>query len=208
MTLPADSAAAQADCPEALELEMLVARFEHRVRFFAHRVARRYGLDPVWRDDLVSAGYFGLLKALRNRRSDAHANELSAYVSKRIEGAVLDEARQVLERATTRADCDPGELEEGGGLEGGFWDGFSGIRGDPESEVDGLGRWRRIEGSFAHLEAFQRDWLMAVAAGQSLAEIARNDGASPARLQNQMSRVTRSIRAQAPELRRLLRHEI
>ena len=70
------------------ELDLLVDRFAHRVRYFAQRVERRFGLDPTWRDDLISAGYFGLLKALRNRRPEAHAHELSAYVSKRVEGAV------------------------------------------------------------------------------------------------------------------------
>lgn len=208
MMPPDDAFTPKADCQGEAELEALVARFEHRVRFFAQRVARRYGLDPVWRDDLVSAGYFGLLKALRNRRGDAHANELSAYVSKRIEGAVLDEARQVLERASTRADCDPGELEEGGGLEAWCAEWVSGPAADPENLADGRGRWRRIEGSLAHLEDDQRGWMLAVAAGQTLAEIARGDGASPARLQNQMTRVARSIRAHTPELRRLLRHEI
>ena len=51
-------------------------------------------------------------------------------------------------------------------------------------------------------------WLLAVASGHTLAEIARGDGASPARIQNQMTRITRAVRANAPELRRLLRHEI
>lgn len=190
------------------DLEELVARFAHRVRYFAQRIERRYGLEPVWHDDLVSAGYFGLLKALLNRRAGAHDHELSAYVSKRIEGAVLDEARQILGRLSIRADYDPADLEDGRLVDPSLvdWQGRGPVH--PEDVVDGLGRWRQIELSFDHLADDQKGWLLAVAAGSTLAEIARVERASPARLQNQMARVTRSVRASTPELRRLLRHEI
>ena len=190
------------------EIEALVHRFAHRVRYFAKRIERRYGLDPVWRDDLISAGYFGLLKALRNRRDSAHPHELSAYVSKRVEGAVLDEARQVLGRAAARADLDPADLEECCLVDEGFVDWLGRGVSHPEDLVDGRDRWRQIADAFDHLDEDHKGWLLAVAAGSSLAEIARGDGASPARLQNQMARITRSVRANKPELRRLLRHEI
>lgn len=189
------------------EIDELVDRFGHRVRYFARRIERRFGLDPVWRDDLISAGYFGLLKALRNRRTEAHEYELSAYVSKRVEGAVLDEARQILGRSSTRAELDPDELEDGVHVEFGAADWLGRLGNDPEDLADGRGRWRQIEDSFEHLEEAQRGWLLAVASGHTLAEIARGDGATPARIQSQMSRITRSVRAHAPELRRLLRHE-
>ena len=189
------------------EIDELVDRFGHRVRYFARRIERRFGLDPVWRDDLISAGYFGLLKALRNRRAEAHEYELSAYVSKRVEGAVLDEARQILGRSSTRAELDPDELEDGLHMELGAADWLGRLANDPEDLADGRGRWRQIEDSFEHLEETQRGWLFAVASGHTLAEIARGDGATPARIQSQMSRITRSVRAHAPELRRLLRHE-
>jgi len=189
------------------ELDGLVDRFDHRVRYFARRIERRFGLDPVWRDDLISAGYFGLLKALRNRRAEAHEYELSAYVSKRVEGAVLDEARQVLARSSTRVELDPDELEDGLRAESSAGDWLARLANDPEDLADGRGRWRQIEDSFEHLEETQRGWLLAVASGHTLAEIARGDGESPARIQSQMSRITRLVRANAPELRRLLRHE-
>jgi len=189
-------------------IDELVERFSHRVRYFARRIERRYGLDPAWRDDLVSAGFYGLLKAVQNRRPGAHQHELSAYISKRIEGAVLDEARQVLGRSSVRADVDPAELEEGSGADSGGHDWLARGATDPEDLVDGLGRWRQIEGSFEHLEDAHKGWLLAVASGHTLAEIARSDGATPARLQNLMARITRSVRANTPELRRLLRHEI
>lgn len=195
---------------EAHALDELVARFGHRVRFFANRVQARFGLDPQWRDDLISAGYWGLLKALRNRRADAHDQELSAYVSKRVEGAVIDEARRVLTRASNHADCDPKDLDEGlGHVPSAYdWDTGTGQQLDPEDLADRSGRWRSIEASFEQLESHHRDLLFAYAEGRSISEIARTGGTSATRLQNQMTRLTRLIRAQSPELRRLLRHEI
>lgn len=192
----------------AAELDELVARFSHRVRYFAQRIERRYGLDPVWHDDLISAGYFGLLKALRNRREGAHEHELSAYVSKRIEGAVIDEARQVLGRLSTRADFDPADLEDGSLVDPSLVDWLGRGASHPEDVVDSLGRWRQIELSFDQLDDDHKAWLLAVAAGSTLAEIARGARSTAARLQNQMARVTRRVRANTPELRRLLRHEI
>ncbi len=195
--------------PERRELDELVARFAHRVRYFARRVELRYGLDPQWRDDLISAGNWGLLKALRNRREGAHAQELSAYVSKRVEGAVIDEARRVLSRMANHTDCDPLDLEGASmpaavGLD---WSGGPGEL-DPEGLADRNARWRTIERSVGHLEDDHRDLLWAYAEGRSISEIARQAGRSAARLQNQMTRITRQIRAHSPELRRLLRYEI
>lgn len=191
-------------------LDELVARFGHRVRFFANRIQVRFGLDPQWRDDLISAGYWGLLKALRNRREDAHEQELSAYVSKRVEGAVIDEARRVLTRASNHADCDPLELDGGLGQSSGAydWDTTGGHQLGPEDMADRAGRWRSIEASVEHLESHHRDLLWAYAEGRTISEIARTGGTSATRLQNQMTRLTRQIRARSPELRRLLRHEI
>lgn len=195
--------------PAQDQLDELVARFEHRVRFFANRVQVRFGLDPQWRDDLISAGYWGLLKALRNRRDDAHEQQLSAYVSKRIEGAVIDEARRVLTRVSNQTDCDPEELDDGfshasNSLD---WD-HGGGQLDPEDLADRSGRWRTIEASVEHLESHHRDLLWAYAEGRSISEIARTGGTSATRLQNQMTRLTRNIRARSPELRRILRYEV
>jgi RNA polymerase sigma factor (sigma-70 family) len=195
---------------DARELEELVERFGHRVHFFARRVAARFGLDPQWYDDLVSSGYWGLLKALRNRRTDAHDHELSAYVSRRVEGAVIDEARRVLTRVTTRADFDPEEVDSSAAAGEPFhldWE-TRPVEFDPEDRADQRGRWRNIERSVDHLGRDHRELLWSYAGGCSLSEIARREGQTPSRLQNQMSRISRQIRARSPELRRLLRHEI
>jgi RNA polymerase sigma factor (sigma-70 family) len=191
------------------DLDDLVARFGHRVGYFARRVELRFGLGPQWRDDLISSGYWGLLKALRNRRADAHEYELSAYVSKRVEGAVLDEARRVLDRLSSYAECDSDDLEAGLPLEARSldWE-LDRVRPSPEELADRAGRWRTIARAIDHLGHDHRKLLMAYASGRSLAEIARGDGSSPARLQNQMSKISRAIRARSPELRRLLRHEL
>ena len=191
------------------ELDELVGRFAHRVRFFARRVASRFGLPAQSRDDLVSSGYWGLLKALRNRRPGAHEHELSAYVSRRIEGAVIDEARRVLGRLASQTEIDPHDLDAGDlqSVHRLDW-AVDRYAPDPEALADREGRWRSIERAIEHLRPDHRELLLAYAAGRSVAEIARGDGSSPARLQSQLSRITRSIRARAPELRRLLRDEV
>lgn len=191
------------------ELDELVERFRHRVGFFARRVEARFGLGPQWRDDLISSGYWGLLKALRNRRSDAHERELSAYVSKRVEGAVLDEARRILTRLSSHTEYVLDDLDGGSSLESPRLDwALDRARPDPEELADQVGRWKTIEESINHLGRDHRRLLMAYASGRSFAEIARRSGSSPARLQNQMTQITRAIRARSPELRRLLRHEL
>jgi RNA polymerase sigma factor (sigma-70 family) len=207
--LPEHDRSTIADPGERAELDQLTARFAHRVRYFVRRFEARFGLDPQWHDDLVSAGYWGLLKALRNRRDGAHEHELSAYVSRRIEGAVLDEGRRVLSRITARADCELEDLEAGlsGALCPVEWDADA-SRFDPEDLADRRGRWRSIERTVDHLGVDHRHLLWAYAAGRSISEIARSDGLSPARLQNQMTKISRQIRARSPELRRLLRHEL
>lgn len=43
-------------------------------------LAYRVGLAELWRDDLTCAGYWGLLKAIQNRRTDVHGCELFVYV--------------------------------------------------------------------------------------------------------------------------------
>jgi RNA polymerase sigma factor (sigma-70 family) len=191
------------------DLEELVERYAHRARYFAHRVTARFGLDPQWRDDLVSAGYWGLLKALRNRRLEAHEHELSAYVSKRVEGSVLDEARRILTRVASRADLTAEALDSGFGAEGLAEQGLHSCGpSDPEHLADREGRWRRIERSVDHLRRDHRTLFWSYAEGRSISEIARRDGLPASRLQNQMSRISRELRARSPELRRLLRHEI
>ena len=200
--------AIEASEPDAEELDVLVDRFAHRVPFFARRVEVKFGLDAQWRDDLISSGYWGLLKALKNRRADAHARELSAYVSRRVEGAVIDEARRVLTRASNESDCDAGSLDTDPSSLGADVDWQASSVLNPENAADRSGRWRSIEASIGHLTPDHRALLMAYAEGRSLSEIARESGTSSTRLQNQMLRISRQIRAQSPELRRLLRHEI
>jgi DNA-directed RNA polymerase specialized sigma24 family protein len=135
-------------------------------------------------------------------------NELSAYVSRRVEGAVIDEARRVLSRVSNQTDRDPEEIEQG--LPNEMWPvewRFNRSDLGPEELADQQGRWRSIEKTIKHLDADHRDLLLAYASGRSLAEIARQDGSSPARLQNQLAKISRGIRVRSPELRRLLRHE-
>lgn len=187
-------------------LSELVSAFSARVPRSAARTMRRWGLPESMRDDLVSAGYLGLWKALRNRRPDAHEFELSAYVSKRIDGAVLDEARTLLGRATRCASVDPErlDLEPAAGEGGtGFADPFA--DGDPESLAARAARWARVAASFEELDEDVRELLIGLAAGYSVAELARARDRTAGQLQARLERGVRRLRGRAPELRRLLR---
>ncbi len=194
------------DDPELVEY---VALFESRVHAAALRVMRRWGLPESGRDDLVSSGYLGLLKALQNRRPDAHALELSAYVSRRIDGAVLDEARTLLGRASRVATVDPDVLEADV-LAADREEGWTGCvqTGSPESRTERGLRWRRVEEALGAIDGDARAVLLQVAEGCSIAELARDRGVSAGRLQARLTRATRQLRGRRPELRRLLREEL
>lgn len=188
--------------PEAdLELERLVLEYQHRVGFFAARVQRSYRLGTRCWDDLVSAGYWGLFEALRNRRPDANEWELSAYVSKRIFGAVMDEARQWLARGseTQGAAQAASELPRPGG---------HGTRGEGSDDPErSTGRaWARsaIHRALDALPAEDRGLVVAYMNGASLAEMATAEGISRATMQVRFQRIARRLRARQPALRRIL----
>ncbi|MCR9093926.1 MAG: hypothetical protein NXI30_06905 [bacterium] len=204
--LDSDADPSEKDEPE---LRALVDAFSPRVPRAAARTMRRWGLPESVRDDLVSAGYLGLWKALQNRRADAHEFELSAYVSRRIEGAVLDEARTVLGRATRCASIDPDLLDlepSSGERASGFAE--SVIGEDPEALAMRADRWTHVEASLEALDADVRELLLGLAAGHSVAELARANGRTAGQLQARLARGARRLRGSAPELRRLLREAL
>ena len=196
------------------ELDDLVRRYEHRVPYFTRQVQRRFMMGDRWRDDLVSAGYWGLFKALRNRREDAHERELSAYVSRRIEGAVIDEARVCIARST-RADTVVGSklhgLEDAGEGDADVLRSTAAQAlavvddaGDPEEVAAQRRRQSAIEDALSALEPAQRSVLHAYMEGESLSEIARAHGVSAGTMQVRFQKLTRRVRANAPALRRIL----
>lgn len=173
------------------QTEDLAHRYQHRVRFFVRKVRFSFMLSSRWDDDLVSAGYWGLFKALDNRRPDAHEKELSAYVSQRIHGAVLDEARACMARGHARELT----LDDG-------------THGEPRSDPEELAarRWKRaaIQAALDGLEAADRRIVVAYMEGSSLAEIAQSESISPSTMQMRFQKVSRGLRARVPELRRIL----
>ena len=181
------------------ELDRLTRRYAHRVAFFAGRIRRRFGIDACWHDDLESAGYWGLLQALRRRRTDAAPRELSAYVSTRIEGAIFDEARTLL-RKRQRAK-EPWEGEAG-----------TSVRGElepvppegPEQAVERARRQRLVHRALLQLRSADQRILLDYAQGESLAEIARREKISPSVIQQRVARATRQLRARASGLRGVL----
>jgi len=200
------------------ELDELVERYAHRVAYFTAQIQKRFMLGDRWHDELVSAGYWGLFKALRNRRPDAHECELSAYVSRRIEGAVIDEARACISRSARTEGCAGPQLH--------------GLEDTSESDLEARGRqavlaalhehahgtapddpeqlvWMRVRRSaiveaLAALDPDARSLLRAYMEGDSLSEIARARGVSAGTMQNRFTKLARRVRAGAPALRRIL----
>lgn len=187
----------------------LALRFLPRVEAIARRFERRYALGSASRDDLVSAGQWGLLQALRRRRLDAHPRELAAYLNRRIEGAVFDEVRRMLGRRRWNVVCAPDDLEprrsDAQEVTASF--GPQGAM-DPERTLEGARRWRQVCQSLGEAGTESQRLLLDYATGRSMAELARRAGGSSGRMQAQLARGARQIRARAPELRRLLREEL
>jgi RNA polymerase sigma factor (sigma-70 family) len=201
--------------PSERELEALIARYAHRVPYFTGQVQRRFMLGDRWHDELLSAGYWGLFKAIRNRRDDAHERELSAYVSRRVEGAVIDEARSCLARAV-RTDG-PSSTAAGGPLDAlevgdepgararlGTLEAHESDVDDPERVVASRRRRSAIEDMLAVLEPEGREVLRAYMEGDSISEIARARGVSAGTMQARFKKLTQRVRAGAPALRGLL----
>lgn len=178
-------------CPDEL-----ARAFAHRVDFFARKVSREWMLGQRWSDELVSAGYWGLAMALANRREDASASELSAYVSQRIEGAVLDEARRCLQRTSwmevegSRTGSDDGDEAIPESVARLMDPGHS-----PEEDAGRRRQRRLIDRALDELEQDDRRLLVAYMEGDSLTEIARRFGVPVGTLRVRFDRVTRRLRA-------------
>jgi len=191
---------------ETRSSEALVREFEHRVGFFVGKVTRRFMLGSRWRDELESAGYWGLAKALDNLREDACDQEISAYVSKRIQGAILDEARRCLHR-TRLVDVSGdggGSGDDGGDLGDAvlpFAGDLAAPGGTPE-EIAGEHRLReRVFDALETVEPEDHVLLHAYMGGSSLAEIARREGLSAATVQVRFDRLMRRLRGRDSPLR-------
>jgi RNA polymerase sigma factor (sigma-70 family) len=182
----------------AVTSEQLAQQYAHRVGLFASKVARMFLLGSLWQDELVSAGYWGLAKALGKRRPDASPRELSAYVSQRIIGAMIDEARSCLDRAKKEA---PPRLAELPGDLGSWEDPGP----SPEQAVADRSRWRQIEGALSVLDAEQRHMVHSYLLGASLSEMAHREGVPEGTMRARFERAARVLRGRAPHIRRALR---
>ncbi len=185
-------------CPEEL-----ATRFSHRVDFYARKVARQWMLGQRWADELISAGYWGLALALANRREDADPRELSAYVSQRIEGAVLDEARRCLRRvrwmdveaSSPAGSSDPEEPAC-------FTDRVPHPGASPEDDATRRRLLGEIDHALDELPEEERRVLEGYMDGHSLAEISRRDRVPIGTLRVRFKRATRRLRGRASGVRR------
>jgi RNA polymerase sigma factor (sigma-70 family) len=202
-TGPASTPAGAVGSPEALARE-----FEPRIEYFANQVAREFMLGARWRDELESAGYWGLAQALTRRRHGACDGEVSAYVSQRIRGAILDEARRCLRR--TRWLDESGSRSDGR-VEDGYSDApprsFAGPLPDPgrsPEEIAGRHRLRqRVNEALESLGRDDRVLLRAYMHGLTLAEIARRKGVPPGTLRARFDRLMRRLREPGSPMRRM-----
>lgn len=185
--------------PESATAEELARRYSHRVKFFVGKVSREFMIGEHWKDELTSAGYWGLAKALSNRRRDATDPELSAYVSRRISGAIIDEARSCLTRSTRR-----GLASQGVGHAS---DVAASLHPTSPAPVDRPDRWveRRqtrhvIEGAIAGLPEGNRHIVRAYLAGESLGEIAAREGVAESTLRARFRVIALSLRKRILQL--------
>ena len=188
--------------------EALVQEFEHRVGFFANKVAREFMLGPRWRDELESAGYWGLAKALANRRDGACDREISAYVSQRIRGAILDEARRCLQhtRLVDVSGSAAGSRDNDGDLDDAAWPFAKHLAdaGRTPEETAGEHRLReRVDDALESMEPDDRALLRAYMGGSSLTQIARQEGLPPGTVRGRFDRLMRRLRGRGSPLRRM-----
>jgi RNA polymerase sigma factor (sigma-70 family) len=193
------------------QLDELARRFEHRVGFFTNDVQRRYQMGSRWQDELVSAGYWGLFKALRNRRPEAADGELSAYVSQRIHGAVIDAARSCLTR-DQRGEVvveEPGSESTWVQVDGrgqGRWR-ADGPSDNPEEMAGRAWQQATVSRALGHLPPNEHRMMRAYMEGSSLTEIARAEGIALGTANDRFRKLARKLKARAPELRRILLDE-
>lgn len=79
--------------PSAELREFLTKKYLHLVRYNAERIHQRLP-DEVDVDDLVQAGYFGLVDAIHGYDTDKNV-KFETYCAPRIRGAILDELRNM-----------------------------------------------------------------------------------------------------------------
>lgn len=168
-------------------------------------------LGSRWRDELESAGYWGLAKALANRRDGASGREVSAYVSQRIRGAILDEGRRCLQHTrlvdvSGSAAGSRGEDWELDDADLRFARHLAAPGGTPE-EIAGENRLReRVEEALEMVEPDDRALLRAYMSGSSLAEIARQEGLPPGTVRTRFDRLLRWLRGRGSPVHRMGLH--
>jgi RNA polymerase sigma factor (sigma-70 family) len=168
-------------------------------------------LGSRWRDELESAGYWGLAKALASRRDGACDQELSAYVSQRIRGAIIDGARRCLQltRLVDVPDATPGSGAKSEDMDAaiGRFAADPTTRGATPEEIAERRRLRRrLDRALESLEPEDRALLRAYMSGSSLPEIAHREGLPTARVRARFERLTLRLRGRSSPIRRMGLH--
>lgn len=177
----------------------LAQLYAHRVPLYVRQIEHAYRLGNRWSDDLTSAGYWGLAKALSNRREGALEVELSAYVSRRIRGAVIDEVRTCLTR-NTRGEWLLENPEDALASEGILNRGAAANRDCPERTAERRRTRRVIETAITELSDGQRRIARAFMWGKSWDEIAEDEGVSVSTVRSRFRTVALRLRKRVPQL--------
>lgn len=190
----------------AAAAEELARQYAHRVGYFVRKVERIFRISGRWSDELTSAGYWGLAKALAKRRKHAAPEELSAYVSRRILGAVMDEARACLTRLTQGAAFAPERLdaaEPDDPLAPLLPVAFEA----PDVSAERRRTRRAIECAIADLPDANQRVVRAFLEGSSWEEIAEREGVSPSTIRQRFRVIALTLRKQVQHLSQF-RHEM
>jgi len=187
---------------DAAAAEELARRYAHRVGFFVRKVERNFRLGGRWSDELISAGFWGLAKALSNRRPQAAPEELSAYVSRRIFGAVMDEARACLTRTSQGAvfSCDGLDATE---AEQRFAPLMPAAYEGADVRAERRRTRRAIEHAIADLPEVDQRIALAYLAGSGWEEIAEAEGVSTSTVRARFRVIALKLRKQVQHLSHL-----
>lgn len=83
----------QTAAPDLETRDSLVAEYQSYVKSLSSRLMKRFGAPAALRDDIISAGYIGLIEAAERFDHDAGV-EFKTFAFLRIRGAIIDAIRR------------------------------------------------------------------------------------------------------------------
>ena len=94
------------------DIEARNALIEHNLRLVAH-IVKKYDIHKIDKEDLISIGTIGLIKAIDTYRSDT-GHKLTTYAARCIENEILMTLRSNVKHANTRSLNEPIQTDSDG----------------------------------------------------------------------------------------------